>query len=200
MVVSQHLPDAYWKELSPESAVLARVFIEHCMETKNEARLEAASLPVVTAFAFHLQEAYNILLGLLQDAENAKMLNVTATEQGEEAERQEEELAKQEVILAELLRMSLKLDYMDEIGRRKVFTVVRKYLTVFVVYPSNRSFLGDMLAHPELPLGLIEPSLDVLKGILPTERELIRVVVEIIIELREEENQENIDACSVRQL
>ncbi len=44
-----------------------------------------------------------------------------------------------------------------------------------------------MLAHPELPPGLIERCLDVLKEIMPSERDLIRVVVEIIVELRETE-------------
>jgi condensin complex subunit 3 len=118
----------FWKELTPESAVLARVFVEHCIETNDEARLEAASLPVVTAFAFHLQEAYNALLDILQDAENAQLLNAGEDEEEEEIERREEDLAKREIILAELLRMALRLDYMDEIGRRKVFSVVRKRL------------------------------------------------------------------------
>lgn len=42
-----------------------------------------------------------------------------------------------------------------------------------------------MLSHPDLPSGLIERCLDILKAILPDERELIRVAVEIIIELRD---------------
>lgn len=54
-----------------------------------------------------------------------------------------------------------------------------------------------MLAHPELPPGLIEPALDVLTEIMPTERELIRVAVEIIIELREDDNDDNHDFQSV---
>ncbi|KAJ7708500.1 hypothetical protein B0H16DRAFT_1746224 [Mycena metata] len=37
---------------------------------------------------------------------------------------------------------------------------------------------SDMLAHPQLPPGLIEHCLDVLKAIMPFKRELIRVVVE----------------------
>lgn len=118
--------DAFWQELVPESAVLARVFVKHCVETKNEARLEAASLPVVTAFAFHLQNTYNVLLDILQEAENARLLNAGADEDEEEIERREEDLAKQEIVLSELLRMVLKFDYMDEIGRGKVFLVVRK--------------------------------------------------------------------------
>ena len=123
--------DDFWKELSSESVVLARVFVEHCVSTENEARLESASLPVVTAFAFHIQEAYNALLVTLQDIETAKLLRAgleQEKEQGEE-EEMEEELAKREIILGELLRMALKLDYSDEIGRRKVFSVVSLYFS-----------------------------------------------------------------------
>lgn len=47
-----------------------------------------------------------------------------------------------------------------------------------------------MLAHPHLPPGLIEHCLDVLSKILPSERELIRIVVEIIIELRDDDEVE----------
>ena len=115
--------DDYWKELTSESVVLARVFVEHCVSTDNEARLESASLPVVTAFAFHIQEAYNALLVVLQDIETKHLrASLEQEEQGEEEEL--EELAKREIILGELLRVALKLDYSDEIGRRKVFSVV----------------------------------------------------------------------------
>ncbi|KIM46792.1 hypothetical protein M413DRAFT_23143 [Hebeloma cylindrosporum] len=178
------MPDAfvfsegYWKALSPESAVLARIFVEHCVSIKNETRLESASLPVVTAFAFIVQEAYNSLLAVLEETETAKLLRAGLEEQeGEEDEEMEEELTKREIIMGELLKMVLKLDYGDEIGRRKVFSVVK-----------------DMLAHPQLPPGLIERCLDVLKEIMPSERDLIRVIVEIVVELREgEEDAENAD-------
>ena len=116
--------DNYWKELTSESVVLARVFVEHCVSTQNEARLESASLPVVTAFAFHIQEAYNALLVVLQDIETAKLLRAGLEQEDYELE---EEFAKREVILGELLRITLKLDYSDEIGRRKVFSVVSLY-------------------------------------------------------------------------
>lgn len=42
-----------------------------------------------------------------------------------------------------------------------------------------------MLGHPKLPPGLIQNCLDVLKEIMPSERDLIRIVVEIIVDLRE---------------
>ena len=46
---------------------------------------------------------------------------------------------------------------------------------------------GNMLAHPELPEALIEPCIDVLHVMSPNERDLIRIVVEIISELRDPE-------------
>jgi condensin complex subunit 3 len=154
--------------------VLARAFLEWSLASEREDG--ADRLPVVTAFAFHVQEAYNALLealGALEDATRA------ARDRGEEAaddegaeDELEEELAKREAILSELLRMAVKLDYGDEIGRRKVYSVIR-----------------DMLAHPHLPPGLIERCLDVLKEIMPTERELIRVVVEVVVDLREGEGE-----------
>jgi condensin complex subunit 3 len=108
------------------------VYVEHCVSTENEARLETASLPVVTAFAFHIQEAYNALLVVLQNTETAKLLRA-GLEQEEQEEELEEELAKREIILGELLRMALKLDYSDEIGRRKVFSVVSLYFPSFLL-------------------------------------------------------------------
>ena len=119
-------PSQYWEHLTPESAVLSRVFVEHCVKNNMEARLEAAQLPVVTAFAFHIQEAYNKLLGVLEQIETAKLVN--AGKLSEDDDELEEELAKKEVVLGELLRIALKLDYGDEIGRRKVFSVVSECL------------------------------------------------------------------------
>jgi condensin complex subunit 3 len=127
--------DDYWKELTSESVVLARVFVEHCVSTENEARLESASLPVVTSFAFHIQEAYNTLLVVLQDIETAKLLRAGLEQEEQDKEEElEEELAKQEIILGELIRVALKLDYSDEIGRRKVFSVVSVYFSSFSSY------------------------------------------------------------------
>lgn len=50
-----------------------------------------------------------------------------------------------------------------------------------------------MLAHPQLPASLIERCVDVLKEIMPSERDLIRVVVEIIVELRENDEVDDVD-------
>jgi condensin complex subunit 3 len=49
-----------------------------------------------------------------------------------------------------------------------------------------------MLAHEQIPEILIEWCLDVLSNILPTERELIRVVVEVVLDLRDEDDRNDI--------
>lgn len=108
------LAEAYWKNLTPESAVLARVFLEHASKLNDENLLEISALPVVTAFAFYVQESYNDLVHILHET----------TILGEPDEETEEELAQRELILGELLRMAVKLDFGDEIGRRKMFAVV----------------------------------------------------------------------------
>ena len=60
-------------ELTPETAFLVRVFIEHCIATKDDARLESA-LPVVTSLAYHIQSSYNDFLGSLQTEEEERLL------------------------------------------------------------------------------------------------------------------------------
>ncbi|KAL0960210.1 hypothetical protein HGRIS_011843 [Hohenbuehelia grisea] len=167
----------YWQELTPETSVLARAFVDHCLKTNGENRLESSSLPVVTELAFHVQERYNRLLKVLQKIAETQALSQDDDEDPEKDDL-EDDLVKAEVIMGELLRIAVNLDYSDEIGRRKTYAVVR-----------------DMLAHPQLPEGLIERSMDVLKVITPSERELIRVVVEIVIELRDQDDEA--DAAAV---
>ena len=110
------LLEAFWADLKPESAMLVSTFVEHCVDTTDEARLEAA-LPVVTALAFRLQSSYNAFLALLVGADN---------EDEEDEKVREEHIANSEFIMNELLRLAVHLDYTDEIGRRKMFGVVRE--------------------------------------------------------------------------
>ena len=72
------------------------------------------------------------MLEVLQEIETAKLLRAGLDDQ-EVDEELEEELAKREVIMSELLRIMLKLDYGDEIGRRKLFSVVSTYAAAFDV-------------------------------------------------------------------
>ena len=110
--------DAFWKELTPEKAFLVRVFVDHCIDTKDEERIES-SMPVMTALAFKIQALYNDLLRKVQnDAENKAF--------GTETD-QEEEMEDAQFVLGELMKIAVNMDYADEIGRRKMFALVREY-------------------------------------------------------------------------
>lgn len=115
--------DAFWNELTPEKAFLVRVFVEHCINTKDNGRLES-SLPVVTALAFKIQAAYNNLLEQIQVYEEAQLLNEPNEE---EQEAREDARVNQEFVISEILRLAVNLDYTDEIGRRKMFGLVRTF-------------------------------------------------------------------------
>ncbi|KZT37030.1 hypothetical protein SISSUDRAFT_988304 [Sistotremastrum suecicum HHB10207 ss-3] len=149
--------EEYWQELTPPKAFLARVFVEHCIATKDDARLENA-LPVVTSLAFKIQSAYNVHLERIAKQKEAL----------DEDDELEDEDENREFVIGEMLRMAVHLDYADEIGRRKVFGLVR-----------------EMLSHDCLPQSLVTSCLDVLRTLSSGERDLIRVVVEVIQELRD---------------
>ncbi|KAF8906012.1 nuclear condensing complex subunit [Gymnopilus junonius] len=153
--------DHYWANLTPEKAFLARVFVECCKVKKDDTRLEA-TMPVVTHIAFRIQEEYNMLddfflptpfnEGLIDDSQD----------------KREKEALSRKIVISELLKLAVHLDYSDEIGRRKTFELVR-----------------GMLRSEILPEMIIPPCLDVLRVLSATEGQLIRLVVETIQELRE---------------
>jgi condensin complex subunit 3 len=117
------LTDSYWSNLTPETAFLARVFVDHCRATKDDARLDAA-LPVVTALAFRIQEAYNNLLEDMQNEEEERVIR-DLTE--EERITLEDKQMDKEFVIGEMLKLAVNLDYTDEIGRRKMFSLVREF-------------------------------------------------------------------------
>jgi len=115
--LTTHLLEQYWSNLTAETAFLARVFVEHCKTIQDETRLEA-SLPVVTNVAFTIEHSYKALGDMCsEDASNI-----------DEAERISREDARFDrgSVIAELLKLAVHLDYSDEIGRRKMFQLVRE--------------------------------------------------------------------------
>ena len=175
--------DAFWKELTPEKAFLVRVFVDHCIDTKDEERIES-SMPVMTALAFKIQALYNDLLRKVQnDAENKAF--------GTEID-QEEEMEDAQFVLGELMKIAVNMDYADEIGRRKMFALVREYNRKLLSIPDRFLMLlvGEMVSQDVLPQQLISHCLDILRKLSSSERDLIRIVVEVIHELRDNDNEE----------
>lgn len=114
------ISDMFWENLKPETALLACTFVEYCVDKKDESRLEA-NLPVMTALVFRLQALYNTYLELLQEEDSGNKRDKDAND------AREEQAANAEFVIGELLRLAIHLDYTDEIGRRKMFGVVREY-------------------------------------------------------------------------
>ncbi len=120
--------ESFWETPTPEKTFLARVFVDHCISTKDATRLEEA-LPVVTMLAFRIQGVWGELIGAMQAEEEEMFLRGGEGMGGEENEgraRREEERADMEFVVGEMLRMAVNLDYADEIGRRKMFQLVRE--------------------------------------------------------------------------
>ncbi|CAL1698800.1 unnamed protein product [Somion occarium] len=172
--------DTFWKELTPESILLARVYIEH-VSSRDDAtrRLEVASLPVVTAFAFYTQEACNAIFDTMEQLEEARSAAIDVDEDAE-IDELDAQLIDRVFVLGEVLKIAAKLDYTDEIGRRKMFQVIR-----------------DILAHELFPESLMDPCLDILKTTTPSEKEIIRIIVEIITELRDSVFEGGVESLAV---
>lgn len=158
------------------------------------------TIPVVTALAFRIQDEYNNL--------------VTST--NDEAE----DIQERAFMVGELLKLAVNLDYVDEIGRRKMFQlaresirfvrysalprwpttlfdrVIRKGLDSSEVRGTGYSCSGEMVSQANLPEALIPRCLDILSKTSDGERDLMRVVVDVVTELREGEGDEDVDMVS----
>ena len=101
--------------------------MDYCVKKKDFARLEA-SIPVVTALAFKIQSSYNSLLRRIQKIHEDAMFVIQDEKTRDENEL---DLATRVFVLHEMLTMSINLDYADEIGRRKMFSLVSELRTTF---------------------------------------------------------------------
>jgi condensin complex subunit 3 len=164
----------YWDSLTPEKAFLARAFTDFCVKQKNEARIEAA-LPVVTALAFRIQTSFNALIDHVKQQDlshnGGEEYNPFEVNPERDANWEAEQLDL-EFIVDQLFRIAVNMDYGDEVGRRKMFVLVR-----------------DMISQRGLPEGLVPGCLDVLRKLTGTERgserDFIRLVVEVVQVMRD---------------
>lgn len=78
---------------------------------------------MVTALAFRLQESYTLLKALEEQSQ--------AKEGADDLAQEDDDLARDlestTFVTRQLLEIALLADYGDEIGRRKMFTLVRKW-------------------------------------------------------------------------
>ena len=154
--------DPFWDHLSPESAFMARSFNDYCRQQANDKyeTLVEEKMPEVMKLAFFLQRYINNLVDILcRNSERCK---------GDE----EEDTVEQEFIVEQLLHIAKTLDYSDEVGRRKMFALLR-----------------ETLSKSELPDETTKLVVDVLRDVCGAEaageREFCGVVLEAIAEVHD---------------
>lgn len=154
--------DAFWDNLSAESVFLARSLNDFCRQEgdgKYEALIEE-KMPEVTKLGFFIQRYANDLVARL------RQMNTIAEEEGEE------DTVEQEFIVEQLLHIAQTLDYSDEVGRRKMFALLR-----------------EALAVAELPDEITKLVVEVLRTVSgndsAAEREFCGVVLEAVAEVHD---------------
>ncbi|KAK2794544.1 hypothetical protein FQN52_008125 [Onygenales sp. PD_12] len=110
--------EQFWESLNPETVFMARSFNDFCKEEGDGKYDDLADekIPEVTALAYYLHKYATALL---------ERLNRPAEDEGGE-----EETVECEFIVEQLLHICLTLDYSDEVGRRKMFSLLRETLAV----------------------------------------------------------------------
>jgi condensin complex subunit 3 len=100
--------DEFWSNLSGESALLAKVIIEFLQQCNDSDERLDAILPEVTRHVFNLENYHNLYRA------NTTVDPVMAMNYA--------------FIITQMLDISLCLDYADEVGRRKMFELLRNLL------------------------------------------------------------------------
>jgi condensin complex subunit 3 len=166
--------DPYFDQLTAEAVFIARSFNQFCKES-GDAKLESMredKMPEVTKFAFLLQRHIALLIrGVELVALNPEDVDV------------EEDTVQQEFCVEQLLHVALTLDYSDEMGRRKMFSIMR-----------------EALALAELPEECTKLVVDVLRVVCGSnaagEQDFCSIVLEAVAEVHdtimgEDQPQEN---------
>lgn len=154
--------DPFWHHLSPESVFLARSFNDYCrqqFDVKYDTLVEE-KMPEVTKLAIFLQRYTD------------KLVECLRRNHGRHEGDEEEDTVEQEFIVEQLLHIAKTLDYGDEVGRRKMFALLR-----------------ETLAIAELPDEITKLSVDVLRDVCGMEaageREFCGVVLEAVAEVHD---------------
>lgn len=157
--------DNFWETLTAESVFMARSFNEFCRnegDGKYEDLVEE-KLPEVTKLGFYLERYVKVLTDALKRI---------AQQEQDDDEDEEEDTVEQEFIVEQLLHIAMTLDYSDEVGRRKMFSLLRQTLSI-----------------PELPDEVTKLTVSVLRDICAPdkagEREFCSVVLEAVADVHD---------------
>jgi condensin complex subunit 3 len=157
-VDSVEFDDDFWLNLTSESAFMARTFNDYCQENPEYEQMCEEKMPEVTRLGFYLQKYTNNLLETIRSSA--------------ELGGGEEEIVEGEFIVEQLLHIAKTLDYTDEVGRRKMFSLLR-----------------DALAMADLPEEVTRLTVEVLRLVCGTdiagEKDFCGVVLEAVAEVHD---------------
>ncbi|PYH90475.1 ARM repeat-containing protein [Aspergillus ellipticus CBS 707.79] len=153
--------EPFWESLTAESAFVIRSFNEFC-RVENEGKYDKLAdekIPEVTALAFYL---HKYMTDLLQRKKTLK----------DTGDANDDTTMEQEFVVEQLLHISMTLDYSDEVGRRKMFSLLR-----------------ESLAVPELPQECTKLTIETLRCVCGTnaaaENEFCSVILEAVAEVHD---------------
>lgn len=153
--------EPFWENLTGEAAFVIRSFNDFC-RVENEGKYDSLAdekMPEVTALAYFLSK---YMTELLQRKKNSK----------ETGDANDDDAVEQEFVVEQLLHIAITLDYSDEVGRRKMFSLLR-----------------ESLAVPELPEECTKLVVETLRCVcgpdLAGESEFCSVVLEAIAEVHD---------------
>ncbi|KAL1297786.1 hypothetical protein AAFC00_006322 [Neodothiora populina] len=164
--------EAFWNELTPESVFVARTFNDYCRTkgSEEDGRLLdilEVKMPEVTRFGVLLEIQINGLIGCVRQA-------ASGGPDGDGDEEADEDCVQREFVVEQMLHMALTFDYSDEVGRRKMFSLMR-----------------EALAMPELPEESTKLCVEVLRLVCGEdasgkgESEFCGIVLEAIAEVHD---------------
>ncbi|KAI6249110.1 Condensin complex subunit 3 [Erysiphe necator] len=156
--------DNFWNTLTAESVFMARTLNDFCKSTEGreyQSMIEE-KMPEVIKLAFYLERYIQLLIDALSRSPPFQL----------GVEEDEEDTVEQEFIVEQLLHIARTQDYSDEVGRRKMFALLRQSLSV-----------------PGLPEEVTKLIVTVLRGIcarnLAGEREFCSVVLEAVADVHD---------------
>ena len=153
--------EPYWETLDAESSFLLRSFNDFCRVEHDGKYDDLADdkMPEVTALAHYV---HKYITELLERKKLAK----------ESGEANDEDSIEQEFVVEQLLHIAITMDYSDEVGRRKMFSLLR-----------------ESLAVPELPQETTKLVIETLRCVcgpdLTAENEFCDVILEAIAEVHD---------------
>ena len=154
--------DVFWQDMSPAKALLARCFVMYCTTHALERELDTC-IPVVTALVFRIQAEYDALNQVLEQQ---------AEEEAQDDDMpilQDNRAMSRVFVVSEMLTIAMYCDYGDEMGRQKMYMLVR-----------------EMLGNAWLPAELVPRCLDVLLRLSSGHRDFLQMVVELVQSLDED--------------